>query len=111
MMGPHAFAPAWLQAIAAIVEFFGGIALVLGFLTPLVAVGILIDMAVAIFTVHLPMGGEWIGGRMSFEIPLFYFVAMLAFIVAGPGEYSVDAVFGGRLFVTDRGGRLHSRST
>ena len=55
-MGAHAFAPPWLQVIVTIVEFFGGIALILGFLTPLVAAAILIDMAGAIITVQLPMG-------------------------------------------------------
>jgi putative oxidoreductase len=91
MMGPRAFAPPWLQAIAAVVEFFGGIALILGFLTPLVALGILVDMTVAILTVHVPMGGHWIGGRGSFETPLFYLVAMLAFLLIGPGRLSIDA--------------------
>jgi putative oxidoreductase len=91
-MGSQAFAPPWLQAIAAITEFFGGIALVTGFLTPLAAIAILCEMLVAIFVVHVPAGGHWIGGQRSFEPALFYFVAMLALLVTGPGQFSIDAV-------------------
>ncbi len=90
-MGSQAFAPPWLQAIVAVVEFFGGFALIVGFLTPLVALGMFCDMAVAILRVHLPMGGHWIGGPGSFEVPLFYLIAMVAFVTMGPGRFSVDA--------------------
>ncbi len=90
-MGAHAFAPPWLQAIVAIVEFFGGIALIVGIFTPLATLGIFIDMAVAILRVHLPSGGHWIGGPGSFEVPLFYLVTMLALLLIGPGRYSIDA--------------------
>lgn len=91
-MGTHAFAPPWLQAVVAVVEFLGGLALIAGFLTPLAALGIFCDMAVAILKVHLPSGGHWIGGPGAFEVPLFYLVAMLAFLVMGPGQYSIDAI-------------------
>lgn len=91
-MGPGAFAPPWLQAVVAVVEFFGGLALIAGFLTPLAALVIFVDMAVAILKVHVPSGGHWIGGRGSFEVPLFYLVAMVAFVLTGPGRYSIDAI-------------------
>jgi putative oxidoreductase len=91
MLGAHAFAPAWLQAVAALVEFFGGIALILGLLTPLAAMLIAIDMLTAILFVHIPMGGQFVGGRGSFEQPLTYLVAMLLFLLTGPGTISVDA--------------------
>ena len=92
MMGPHAFAPPWLQAVVAVVEFFGGIALVLGLLTPLVAIALAVDMLTAIFAVHIPMGAHWVGGPGSFEVPLFYLVSMIALLLTGPGRYSVDAL-------------------
>ena len=98
MMGPHAFAPPFLQAVASFVEFFGGIALILGFLTPITALLILIDMATAIFKVHLPMGGHFVGGAGSFEQPLTYLVAMVLFLFTGPGVISLDA----RLFAPRR---------
>lgn len=90
-LGPHAFAPPFLQVLATVAEFFGGIALILGFLTPVAAVAILIDMTVALLKVHLPSGAHWIGGPGSFETPLFYLVAMIALLCTGPGQYSIDA--------------------
>jgi len=95
-MGPQAFAPVWLQGIVALVDFVGGIAFIFGFLTPLVAFLIGIDMVTAIFMVHLPSGGHFVGGRMSFETPLFYLIAMIAFLLMGPGMYSIDAMLARR---------------
>src|SRR5690242_9622712 len=51
-MGPTADMPGALQALAAVAEFGGGAALVLGLLTPLAALGILCTMATAIYKVH-----------------------------------------------------------
>src|SRR5713101_7708302 len=48
----HIPAPLAFLAIAA--EFFGGIGLILGFLTPVGAFGIGVSMLVAILLVHLP---------------------------------------------------------
>lgn len=46
-------APAFFQLLAAFSEFGGGIALILGLLTPLACFGIACTMAVAVYT-HLP---------------------------------------------------------
>jgi putative oxidoreductase len=100
MMGARAFAPAWLQAVVAVVETFGSLALILGFLTPIVSAAILIDMAVAILAVHIPSGGHFVGGRGAYEVPLTYLVAMLLFLLAGPGAISIDA----RVFAARRPG-------
>jgi putative oxidoreductase len=86
--------------LVAIVEFGGGIALMLGFLVPLAALGIFVDMATAILRVHLPAGGHFIGGPMSFEVPLFYLVAMVAFMFMGAGAYSIDALLFGPKTIT-----------
>ena len=52
--GMHLPAPLAFLAIAA--EFFGGLGLILGFLTRIAAFGIAVNMAVAIATVHGAMG-------------------------------------------------------
>ena len=85
-----AFVPAWLQAVVAVVEFFGGLFLTLGLLTPLVTALIFCDMFVALFFVQLPRGAHFVGGRNSYELTAVYLVAMIAFFLTGPGAISVD---------------------
>src|SRR5579883_1706716 len=53
-MGDAAPVPGFLQALAALSEFGGGIAIILGLLTPLAALGLLITMSVALLMVHIP---------------------------------------------------------
>lgn len=88
--------PGFLQALAAISEFGGGILLLLGLLTPLAALGILFTMAGALFIAHFPQGHPFVAsGGPSFELPLVYLAAALLFLVAGPGRFSLDyALFG-----------------
>jgi putative oxidoreductase len=91
-LGPLHGVPGWLQAASALAEFGGGILLIVGFLTPIAALLIVIDMLVAIFGVHLPGGGKFVGGKGSFELPLTYFAVTIAMIALGPGAYSIDAL-------------------
>lgn len=61
----HIPAPLAFLAIAA--EFFGGLGLILGFLTRIAAFGIAVNMAVAIATVHYPFGFfmNWTGAQKA----------------------------------------------
>lgn len=89
--------PSWLQALAAICEFGGGLALALGLLTPVACLGIICVMLGAIFIAHVPKGGAWIGGKGSFESPAGYLAAAVMFFLTGPGRYSLDRkIFGHR---------------
>lgn len=54
-MGPEG-PPGWLQAMAAIAEFGGGLAWMAGALTPLACLGILATMITAIVIAHMPSG-------------------------------------------------------
>jgi len=95
-MGPDAFAPGIFQALAAVSEFGGGIAWMVGLLTPLASLGIASTMAVAV-TVHVSRGDPFVGHGGSFELPLLYFFIAIALIVIGPGRYSIDAkLFGNK---------------
>jgi putative oxidoreductase len=76
------------------VEFFGGIALILGLLTRLAALGIFSTMIGAIVLVHLPAGFFAPNG---IEFPLSLAGAALALVFTGAGTYSVDALIGRRL--------------
>jgi putative oxidoreductase len=95
-MGPDAPVPGILQALAALSEFGGGIGILLGALTPLAALGLLGTMAVAVLMVHVPAGHAFVAtgpDQPSYELPLSYFATALLFLLAGPGAYSVDALF------------------
>jgi len=81
--------PGILGPFVALVEFFGGIAIVLGLLTRLAALGLAADMAVAVLTVHLKAGFFNPGG---IEFPLSLMAASLALIVSGAGALSLDAL-------------------
>lgn len=87
-------APHILQAIAAGFEFGGGIALILGLITPLVALMGLIHFFTAYWMTR--RGEPWIGGSHSAETPSLYFAVMLAFLLTGPGRISIDAVLFGK---------------
>ena len=91
-MGPKSGYPGWLQALAALSEFGGGLAWIVGLLTPLASIGILCTMFVAV-RVHLQMGAVFIGPDKSYELPLVYLVVALLLLLAGPGKLSLDALF------------------
>jgi putative oxidoreductase len=90
--------PGFLQALAALSEFGGGIALILGLFTPLFSLGIACTMAVAITTVHLPHGDPFVGkpGGPSFEPAAVYLAITIMLILVGPGLLSLDALLFGR---------------
>lgn len=73
-------------------EFFGGLGLLVGCLTPIAAFGIFCTMLVAIFKVHLPFG--LMAQNNGFEYPLTLLMVSLYFIVRGAGPVSVDHVAG-----------------
>lgn len=102
-MGPDAGVPDSLEAAAAIAEFCGGAALILGLFTPLAALGLIGVMLGALGMVHLPAGHPFVStSGQSFELPLTYLAVAVMFLLAGPGTWSLDAwLFPGRGRTTD----------
>jgi putative oxidoreductase len=97
-MGAEAPVPAALQAAAAIAEFAGGAALIVGLLTRLAAIMLGVTMAVAAGMVHISQGHPFVGkpGDPSWELAAVYFACAVLFLLAGPGRLSLDAVLFGR---------------
>jgi putative oxidoreductase len=87
--------PGIIGPLIALLEFFGGIALILGLLTRLVALGFVLDMLGAILLVQLKSGFS------HFELEFMLLGASLALLFTGAGRFSIDSA------VADRQERLH----
>jgi putative oxidoreductase len=74
------------------VEFVGGALLAIGLFTRIAAAAIMIMMAVAILTVHLPNGYFWTS--LGFEYPLMWGLFAFAFFLRGGGRFSADRIIG-----------------
>ena len=88
----HIPAPLAFLAIAA--EFFGGLGLILGFLTRIAAFGIAVNMLVAIAAVHGAFGFfmNWSGAQKGegFEYHLLVLALTAFLMIRGAGAFSVD---------------------
>jgi putative oxidoreductase len=86
-----------MLAIAA--EFLGGIGLIVGFLSRIAAFGILCNMLVAVFLVHVHVGFfmNWTGAQKGegYEYHLLAAAIALAIVISGAGALSVDAALAG----------------
>jgi putative oxidoreductase len=90
--------PLGILAIAA--EFLGGLGLVVGFLSRIAAFGILCNMLVAVFLLHIHMGFfmNWTGAQKGegFEFHLLAAAMALTIMISGAGAFSVDAALSNR---------------
>lgn len=77
----------------ALVEFFGGLALIAGLLTRLAGVGLAAVMLGAMWFVHLAAGFFLPNG---YEFTMLLGGAALALVLMGAGGLSADAAIGGR---------------
>lgn len=91
-MGADASMPGFLQFLAALSEFGGGIGLVLGFLTSLWSLGIACTMAVAVHMHMIVLKHPFVNpkGEGSYELALVYLGVSIIFLALGPGKFSLD---------------------
>lgn len=89
-MGPDAATHGLLQALAAVSEFGGGLAWILGLLTPITSLGIGCTMVVATWSHAVTQGQAFVGRGGSYELPLVYLMVSILFLLAGPGRFSLD---------------------
>lgn len=86
--------PAVFACLAIMTMLFGGIALILGLLSRLAALGIFTVMLVAVLKVHLAVGFfmNWYGSQKGegFEYHLLVFAIAILIMVKGAGALSVD---------------------
>jgi putative oxidoreductase len=93
---PGSTIPGVFLFLAALSEFGGGIALVLGCLTSLASLGLAGTMAVAVYFHAIVFGDPFVSkGGGSYELGLLYFALSIMFLLVGPGRFSVDKfIFG-----------------
>jgi putative oxidoreductase len=77
--------------LAGVSELGGGLALAVGFLSPLGSIGVIAAMATATLLVHWPR--FWVSEN-GIEFTLVIALVALGLAIAGPGVYSVDAALG-----------------
>lgn len=86
--------PALFAFLAIAAEFFGGLGLILGFLTRVAALGIFTNMAVAIALVHHQFGFfmNWTGAQKGegYEYHLLVLALAVFLIIHGAGAASID---------------------
>jgi putative oxidoreductase len=86
--------PAVVVFLVILIEFFGSLALIVGFLGRVAAFGVLCVMLGAICTVHLPNGFfmNWMGTQKGegFEYHLLAIAMALAVMLKGSGAWSAD---------------------
>jgi putative oxidoreductase len=91
--------PAPLAFLAICAEFFGGLGLLVGLLSRIAALGIIVNMLVAIVTVHHVNGFfmNWTGQQKGegFEYHLLAIALAIVVLVKGSGAISIDRVIAG----------------
>ena len=100
-------APSLMAWMTALIEFFGGLAIIAGAFVPIVSIPLIIIMLVAMFTVHLPYGFSSITlrrmtatgpefGTPGYEVNLLYIAGLLTLVLGGTGGFSVDRLLARR---------------
>lgn len=91
--------PAPLAFLAIAAEFFGGLGLIVGLLSRVAAFGIIVNMLVAIVTVHHVNGlfMNWFGNQKGegYEHHLLAIALGLVVLIKGAGALSIDRALGG----------------
>jgi putative oxidoreductase len=90
----HMGFPRYFAYIAGALEFFGGLLLIVGLFTRIAGLLLAIEMAIAIWRVHLPQGP--ILDVHNYELPLALFVGSFTLAAVGAGLISMDHLLYGR---------------
>ncbi len=86
--------PAALTYAAIILEFFGGLSLIIGFIVPIVAFFIVLEMIGASILKKTKMKGQYIGGTVAYELDVTYILLAISLIILGAGAFSLDSALG-----------------
>ena len=88
--------PGYLLALlAGLVEFCGGIAVIIGLLTRPAALAASVLMGVAIVSAHLEHG--FFVGNGGYEFALLLLLGFVSLLISGPGRLALDNLIAARL--------------
>ena len=87
--------PSWLGYVSSFTEFLGGLLILAGFFTRVAAFAVCIDLAVAIWKVHLHNGLIGSPDRPGYELALAASTLAFTLIFFGGGPISLDHVLRG----------------
>lgn len=80
---------------ATVLEFFGGLFLIIGLLVPIIGLFFAIFMIANVVMKKTRMNAAYIAtGKASYEIDITYLILSIILIVLGAGALSVDSVIG-----------------
>ena len=85
--------PAYVVYVAGGIEFFGGLAVGLGLVTPIAGLLLVFDMAAAMWKYNFNAG---IYAVREYELPLILGLASLVIAATGGGPFSLDRLIFGR---------------
>jgi putative oxidoreductase len=81
--------------LAIVLEFFGGIALVIGFLVPIVAFFLAVEMIGNTILKKVKMKASYLQlTEHAYEIDITYLLLSITLLVLGAGAFSLDAFLG-----------------
>ena len=81
--------PGFLAYLVIAAELLGGIALIVGYKTRIVSLGLILVLLGAIFTVHLSAGFFFSNANGGWEYPAFWAVTLLVLSLLGDGTYAL----------------------
>ncbi|MGA3405842.1 MAG: DoxX family protein [Candidatus Bathyarchaeia archaeon] len=85
--------PAVATYLAIILEFFGGLSLIIGFIVPIVGFFTAVEMIGNIYLKKVKMKVPYMG-QNSYELDVTYLMLAIVLIVLGAGVLSVDSFLG-----------------
>ncbi len=86
-------APTFMTWVVIVGEAVGGALILVGFWARYAAVFLILEMLVAMFTVHFKNGFNVFQASAGYEYNLVLIAALLLILIRGPGKPSVEAAF------------------
>ncbi|MGN6394500.1 MAG: DoxX family protein [Mucilaginibacter sp.] len=96
--------PHFSSWLVPLIEFFGGLGVLLGIFVDITAIPLIATMLVAMLTVHLKYGFSSVNtigltpsgprfGPPGYEIDLLYIAGLISLMLTGPGAFSLHQLF------------------